>query len=223
MPAHRCARCWWRSTTGSATARCRRLADIRAAAAERWCRLRPTTSASRASRASPIRAAWRGPPSSNPNEMPPSKGAAYPVFVPKTDADGRDLAGVQSADAGSASGNPHRLEPAQNRFWRRRVVRQQRRMISFATTREERLKNNDPRLSMAERYPKPRRPRGGDCESGATTGKGPAAAGRRRKAVRSERQLKRFRAKWMPVRVKKTRQNKKIRASVLIQAEAIWL
>ena len=27
--------------------------------------------------------------------MPPSKGAAYPVFVPKTDADGRDLAGVR--------------------------------------------------------------------------------------------------------------------------------
>jgi hypothetical protein len=26
-------------------------------------------------------------------------------------------------------------------------------MISFAATREERLKNNDPRLSMAERYP----------------------------------------------------------------------
>src|SRR6266446_7976708 len=31
--------------------------------------------------------------------------------------------------------------------------------------------------------------------------------------------LKRFRAKWTPVRVKKTRQNKKIRASVLIQSE----
>jgi hypothetical protein len=26
-------------------------------------------------------------------------------------------------------------------------------MIPFAATREERLKNNDPRLSMAERYP----------------------------------------------------------------------
>ena len=28
------------------------------------------------------------------DEMPPAKGAAYPVFVPKTDADGRDLAGI---------------------------------------------------------------------------------------------------------------------------------
>ncbi|MGA8901226.1 alpha/beta hydrolase domain-containing protein, partial [Bradyrhizobium sp.] len=27
-------------------------------------------------------------------DMPPSKGVAYPVFVPKTDADGRDIAGV---------------------------------------------------------------------------------------------------------------------------------
>src|ERR1700682_3605872 len=29
------------------------------------------------------------------DEMPPSKGAAYPVFVPKTDADGRDIAGLR--------------------------------------------------------------------------------------------------------------------------------
>jgi hypothetical protein len=28
-------------------------------------------------------------------EMPPSKGDAYPVFVPKTDADGRDIAGLR--------------------------------------------------------------------------------------------------------------------------------
>jgi hypothetical protein len=28
------------------------------------------------------------------DEMPPSKGAAYPVFVPKTDSNGRDIAGV---------------------------------------------------------------------------------------------------------------------------------
>jgi hypothetical protein len=31
--------------------------------------------------------------------------------------------------------------------------------------------------------------------------------------------LERFRAKWVPVRVKKTRQNKKTRASVPIQSE----
>jgi hypothetical protein len=28
-------------------------------------------------------------------------------------------------------------------------------MLPFAATREERLKNNDPRLSLAERYPHP--------------------------------------------------------------------
>jgi len=31
----------------------------------------------------------------NSDAMPPTKGAAYPVFVPKTDADGRDLAGLR--------------------------------------------------------------------------------------------------------------------------------
>jgi hypothetical protein len=27
--------------------------------------------------------------------MPPAKGAAYPIFVPKTDAEGRDLSGLR--------------------------------------------------------------------------------------------------------------------------------
>ena len=31
----------------------------------------------------------------NADAMPPTKGAAYPVFVPKTDADGRDIAGLR--------------------------------------------------------------------------------------------------------------------------------
>jgi hypothetical protein len=35
--------------------------------------------------------------------------------------------------------------------------------------------------------------------------------------------LERFRAKWIPVRVKKTRQKQESRASVLIQSEPIML
>jgi len=41
----------------------------------------------------------------------------------------------------------------QGRLRRRRLCENNGAMIPFAATREERLKNNDPRLSMAERYP----------------------------------------------------------------------
>ena len=47
--------------------------------------------------------------------MPPTRGAAYPVFVPRTDADGRDIAGIAPAVARGAGRHPYGLEFPQGR------------------------------------------------------------------------------------------------------------
>ena len=109
--------------------------------------------------------------------MPPAKGAAYPVFVPKTDADGRDIAGMHlpTLEAPAATHTGWNLRKAG--FGEGELCDNNGSMIPFAATREERLKSGDPRLSMAERYPNAGRPRGGDRESRAATGAGPAVAG----------------------------------------------
>jgi len=87
------------------------------------------------------------------DEMPPSKGAAYPVFVPKTDADGRDLAGLRlpTLEAPAATHTGWNLR--KSGFGEGELCDNNGTMVPFAATREDRLKNNDPRLSMAERYP----------------------------------------------------------------------
>jgi Alpha/beta hydrolase domain len=89
----------------------------------------------------------------NSDEMPPSKGAAYPVFVPKTDADGRDVAGLHlpTLEAPAATHTGWNLRKAG--FGEGELCDNNGAMIPFAATREERLKNNDSRLSTAERYP----------------------------------------------------------------------
>jgi Alpha/beta hydrolase domain len=86
-------------------------------------------------------------------DMPPSKGTAYPVFVPKTDADGRDVAGIHvpTLEAPAATYTGWNLRKAG--FSEGELCDNNGSMIPFAATREERLKINDPRPSMAERYP----------------------------------------------------------------------
>jgi Alpha/beta hydrolase domain len=86
-------------------------------------------------------------------EMPPSKSTAYPVFVPKADADGRDIAGIHlpTLEAPTATYTGWNLRKAG--FGEGELCDNNGTMIPFAATREERLKNNDPRPSMAERYP----------------------------------------------------------------------
>ncbi len=88
------------------------------------------------------------------DQMPPAKGAAYPVFVPKTDADGRDLAGVRlpTLEAPAATHTGWNLRKPG--FGEGELCDNNGSMFPFAATREERLKNNDPRPSIAERYPK---------------------------------------------------------------------
>jgi hypothetical protein len=87
------------------------------------------------------------------DEMPPVKGAAYPVFVPKTDADGRNVAGLHlpTLEAPAATYTGWNLRKPG--FGEGELCDNNGSMIPFAATREERQKNNDPRLSMAERYP----------------------------------------------------------------------
>jgi hypothetical protein len=87
------------------------------------------------------------------DEMPPAKGPAYPVFVPKTDADGRDLAGVRlpTLEVPAATHSGWNVRKAG--FGEGELCDNNGSMIPFAATRAERLKNNDPRRSMAERYP----------------------------------------------------------------------
>jgi hypothetical protein len=89
----------------------------------------------------------------NSDAMPPVKGAAYPVFVPKTDADGRDLAGLHLPTLEAPSATHTGWNPRKAGFGEGELCDNNGAMIPFAATREERLKNNDPRLSMAERYP----------------------------------------------------------------------
>jgi hypothetical protein len=87
------------------------------------------------------------------DEMPPSKGAAYPVFVPKTDADGRDIAGIHLPTLEAPAATHMGWNVRKAGFSEGELCDNNGTMIPFAATREERLKNNDPRLSMAERYP----------------------------------------------------------------------
>jgi hypothetical protein len=89
----------------------------------------------------------------NAETMPPTKGAAYPVFVPKTDADGRDLAGIHlpTLEAPIATHTGWNLRKAG--FGEAELCDNNGSMIPFAATREERQKSGDPRLSLAERYP----------------------------------------------------------------------
>jgi Alpha/beta hydrolase domain len=87
------------------------------------------------------------------DQMPPAKGAAYPVFVPKTDADGRAVAGLHlpTLEVPAATHTGWNLRKAG--FSEGELCDNNGSMIPFAATREERMKNGDPRLSMAERYP----------------------------------------------------------------------
>ena len=89
----------------------------------------------------------------NSDVMPPTKGAAYPVFVPKTDADGRDLAGIRlpTLEAPVATHTGWNLRKAG--FAEGELCDNNGSMLPFAKTKDERLASGDPRLSLAERYP----------------------------------------------------------------------
>jgi hypothetical protein len=82
----------------------------------------------------------------------PANGPIYPTYVPKTDADGNDIAGIRLPDV---------VVPlATYTGWGLRAGRQANdgceangQMIPFAPTKAERIASGDPRLSVEERYP----------------------------------------------------------------------
>ncbi len=84
--------------------------------------------------------------------MPPTRGAAYPVFLPRTDADGRNLAGIRLPSLEAPVGTHMGWNYRKAGFGEAELCDNTGSMIPFARTREERLKTGDPRLSLEERY-----------------------------------------------------------------------
>jgi hypothetical protein len=81
----------------------------------------------------------------------PKNGQIYPTYVPKTDADGNDVAGVRLPDV--------RVPLATYTGWSLRSGPQANdgcegagQMVAFAKTKADRLASRDPRLSVEERY-----------------------------------------------------------------------
>jgi hypothetical protein len=81
----------------------------------------------------------------------PKNGPIYPTYVPKTDADGNDIAGVRLPDVA--------VPLATYTGWSLRAGAQggdgcegTGQMIPFAKTKAERLASGDPRPSIEERY-----------------------------------------------------------------------
>ena len=95
------------------------------------------------------------PTAINFDGMPPVKGAPYPVFLPKTDADGRAVAGLHlpTLEAPIATHTGWNLRKAA--YSEGELCDNNGSMVPFAPTRADRLKANDPRLSLEERYPHP--------------------------------------------------------------------
>ncbi len=86
-----------------------------------------------------------------PYEDNPVNGPIYPSFVPKTDADGNDIAGVRlpevQAPLGTYTGWALRAGPQSGDG-----CEGSGQYIPLAKTKAERLANGDPRLSLEERY-----------------------------------------------------------------------
>jgi hypothetical protein len=86
-----------------------------------------------------------------PYQDNPANGPIYPSFVPKTDADGNDIAGIRLPDVqvplGTYTGWALRASPQHNDG-----CEGSGQYIPFAKTKAERLAIGDPRLSLEERY-----------------------------------------------------------------------
>ena len=85
--------------------------------------------------------------------MPPVKKTAYPVFVPKVDADGNAVAGIRLPTLVAPVATHLGWNVRKAGFGEGSLCGNFGSMLPFAKTREERIKANDPRLSLEERYP----------------------------------------------------------------------
>jgi hypothetical protein len=85
--------------------------------------------------------------------MPPAKAAGYPVFLPKIDADGNDIAGIRLPTLVAPIGTHVGWNIRKAGFANGALCGNFGSLLPFSKTRDERLAVNDPRLSLAERYP----------------------------------------------------------------------
>jgi hypothetical protein len=80
-------------------------------------------------------------------------GSPYPVFVPTTDADGNDIAGIRLPDIAAPLATYSGWNLRAAAFARDDLCDAFGQKIDFAKTKSERLAIGDPRLSIEERYP----------------------------------------------------------------------
>ncbi len=86
-----------------------------------------------------------------PYEDNPANGPIYPSFIPKTDSDGNDIAGIRLADltVPLATFTGWALRSG---VWANDGCESTGQYIPFAQTLEERIASGDPRPSVEERY-----------------------------------------------------------------------
>ena len=88
---------------------------------------------------------------SPPMEDNPANGPIYPSFVPKTDRDGNDIAGIRLADV-TVPVATYTGWALRSGVWANDGCESSGQFIPFPRTRADRLATGDPRLSSAERY-----------------------------------------------------------------------
>jgi len=82
----------------------------------------------------------------------PRNGPIYPSFIPKTDADGNDIAGVRLPDV-TVPVSTYTGWALRSGVWANDGCEGSGQLIPFPKTQAERMATGDPRLSVAERYP----------------------------------------------------------------------
>jgi hypothetical protein len=87
-----------------------------------------------------------------PYEDNPANGPIYPSFVPKTDSDGNDIAGVRLPDV-TVPLATYTGWGLRSGAWANDGCESSGQFIPFAATRAERVASGDPRPSVEERYP----------------------------------------------------------------------
>ncbi|HEY0526970.1 MAG TPA: alpha/beta hydrolase domain-containing protein [Stellaceae bacterium] len=85
--------------------------------------------------------------------QPPAEGPAYPVFVPRVDADGNDAAGIRLPAVAAPVATYLGWNPRWTGYAEGELCGLYGSYLPFARTRAERLRTGDARLSIEERYP----------------------------------------------------------------------
>ena len=86
-----------------------------------------------------------------PYEDNPANGPIYPSFIPKTDCDGNDIAGIHLADL-TVPLATYTGWALRSGVWADDGCEAAGQYIPFPRTRADRIASGDPRLSVEERY-----------------------------------------------------------------------